>query len=239
MSHLSKSAVVSACSLALALAACGGGTSALAPAPETYDLQAAYTHLIAAGLTSNVALSGSVPINGVTAAFTGTGTLVLSPGVTGTFNGATELGQTTTISGTIMASGQSSQYSSSVTDYFDPKTYAFQGELSANEYDVVQTPFSYPTSITGGSGGVLGTVSRYTDSTMSMPIGTAQLSYTTTAAATAGGPASVQLIDKLYDNLNNLTETDTTTYSISSSNVLAFLSATVSSTSGSLTVTPK
>jgi hypothetical protein len=102
MSHLSTSVFASGCSLALALTACGGGTTNLAPAPQTYDLQAAYTHLIAAGLTSNVALSGSVPINGVTAAFTGTGTLVLSPGVTGTFNGATELGQTTTISGTIM-----------------------------------------------------------------------------------------------------------------------------------------
>lgn len=43
--------------------------------------------------------------------------------------------------------------------------------------------------------------------------------------------------NKIYDTANALVETDVTTYSLSSSNVLAFTSGDVQSSSGTLTVT--
>jgi hypothetical protein len=221
----------------LALSACGGGGSVSGGPPAvTYNLQAGYTHLINTGLTANVTLSGTALVNGVSVPFTGTGTLTLSPAVSTIFHNSTALAQSETISGTVTAAGQQSPYSSTVIDYY-AGSYAVLGQSATNEYDVVQSPFTFPTSVIGGSSAMLGTASRYTDSTLSVSLGMTQISYFTMAPVDPGSPVEVQLTNKIYDTQNTLVETDVTTYSLTANEVISFISATAQSASGTLSVT--
>jgi hypothetical protein len=225
--------------LALALSACGGGSggSGGIATPTTYDLQAGYAGFVMNGETSTVTLSGNVISNGVSTPFTGTGTLTVSPATSATFNGTTAQAQVVGISGTLAAAGQSIPYSSTVTDYYGAGTVTFLGENSQAEFDVASTPLSYPTSLVGGATGTLGTLSRYTDNTMAISLGTVQLSYDAIAPATAGGPLTVNITTKTYDTQNALVETDVTTYSLASSNTMTLVKGTIQSASGNLTVT--
>ncbi len=75
--------------------------------------------------------------------------------------------------------GQSAPYSTNVTDYYAGSEGAFLGEASSGEYDVAQSPIVFPTMVVGGSSGILGTLSRYTDNTMSVSLGTEQVSRAT------------------------------------------------------------
>jgi hypothetical protein len=225
---VSRTHAVTAVSFAVALVACGGGGGSDgmgSPPPADFNLQAGIT------------LSGSANVNGVSTPFTGTGTYARAPAVSGTFNGAAAASQAETLSGTITVAGRSTPYSSSVTDYYATGNSAFLGEVEGNEYDVAQSPIEYPTMVVGGSGGVLGTVSRYTDKTMSVSLGTAQVSYTVLAPVDPGSPIGITFTNKIYDTQNTLTETDVTRYTMTSSNVISFVSASVQSQSGTLTVT--
>jgi hypothetical protein len=136
-----------------------------------------------------------------------------------------------------MAAGQSSPYSTSVTDYYASSDGAFLGESSSAEYDVAQTPIEFPDSIVPVNSQTLGTLSRYTDSTMSVSLGTAQFSYSATAPMASGGPIGVALTIKILDTMGNLVETDVTNYSMTSSNVITLSGATGQSPTGTVTIT--
>ncbi|HEY4446608.1 MAG TPA: hypothetical protein VGN30_20180 [Steroidobacteraceae bacterium] len=240
MQRASNSYVAVIGSFAIFLSACGGGGGGTATAPPpaaTFNLQQGYVNLVNAGLTANVNLSGTAVLNGTSTPFSGTGTLTLTPAVSATFNNSPALSQTETISGTVTVAGQSAPYGASVTDYYAAGSGAVLGESAAHEYDVVQSPFTYPTSVVGGSSGILGTVSRYTDSSLGVPLGTAQISYAVTAPVDPSSPVSVQFTTKTYDVQNTLTLTEVTTFSLTSASVLSFVSDGAQSTSGTLTVT--
>jgi hypothetical protein len=202
-------------------------------------MQTGVSNMVAHGLAANVSLSGAVNVNGTSVPFTGTGTYTLAPGVSAMFNGAAALSQTETIAGTITAAGQSQPFpSTSVTDYYQTSTSSFLGENDGSEYDVAETPFEYPTTISGASSGTLGTVLRYTDSTQSVSLGTVQVTYQTMAPVDPGSPLGIVLTSKIYDTQNTLLETDTTHYNMTTGNVISFVSASVQNpTEGNLTVT--
>lgn len=223
----------------IALAACGGGGGNGAPvsAPADFNLQAGIANMVAHGLTTNVTLSGTAISNGTSTAFTGSGTYTLSPAVSGTFDGVAASSQTETISGTISVAGQSAPLTVSVTNYYATANSAFLGEVTAKEYDVAQSSFVYPTMIVGGSGGTLGTVSRYMDMTMSVSLGTAQLNYAVMAPVDFGSPVGITLTNKIHDPQNALTETDVTKYTMTSGNVISFVSASAQTPSGTVTAT--
>ena len=227
-----------AMSFAILISACGGGNSPSTMQPNAnYNLQAGMAEMVTDGLSSNVALSGMVTVNGVSTAFTGSGTFTRPPAVSATFNGTAALSQTTTVSGSISAAGQSTPYSTSVMDYYASSDSAFLGEVSASEYDVAQAPILFPTMIMGGSSGTLGTLSRYTDSTMSVSLGTAQVSYSTLAPVDPGSPIGIAVTTKIYDTQNTLIETDVTNYTMTSSNVISLSGASAQNLSGMLTIT--
>jgi len=236
----SLSMFVAAVSLAFALSGCGGGGGgggAMAPAPTgSYDLQAGISMLVSAGLSSDVTVSGSLLVNGSTTPLSGSGTVTFSAGVSATFNGTAALSQTENVSATLMAAGQSTQYSSAVADYYASASNAYLGQ-TGNEYDVAQTPFTYPTTVSGGESAVLGTVSRYSDSTMSVSLGSAQISYQVTAATSTGGPVLVAITEQYYDTQNNLIETDVISYDLTAAGVLSLASASVQDASGTLILT--
>lgn len=224
---------------AMLISACGGGNGYVAPMqlPANYNWQAGMAKMVTDGLSTNVALSGTVTTNGVSTAFTGTGTFTRPPAVSATFNGTAAMSQNTTVSGSIMAAGQTSPYSTSVTDYYASSDGAFLGEVSASEYDVAQAPISFPTMIVGGSSGTLGTLSRYTDNTMSVSLGTVQVSYSTMTPIDPGSPIGIVETTKIFDTQNTLIETDVTTYAMTSSNVISLASGSAQNQSGMLTIT--
>ena len=228
-----------AMSFAILISACSGGNSpSTSMQPNAnYNLQAGMAEMVTDGLSSNVALSGMVTVNGVSTAFTGSGTFTRPPAVSATFNGTAALSQTTTVSGSISAAGQSTPYSTSVMDYCASSDSAFLGEVSASEYDVAQAPILFPTMIMGGSSGTLGTLSRYTDSTMSVSLGTAQVSYSTLAPVDPGSPIGIAVTTRIYDTQNTLIETDVTNYTMTSSNVISLSGASAQNLSGMLTIT--
>jgi hypothetical protein len=224
--------------ISIFIGACGGGNSppASMPPPANYDLQAGMAKMVTNGLSSNVSLTGTVTVNGVSTAFTGTGTFMRPPAVTATFNGAAAMSQTTTVAGTITAAGQTSPYSTSVTDYYDGNS-AFLGEVSTGEYDVAQAPISFPSVVLGGSSGTLGTLSRYSDSTMSVSLGTAQVSYSTLTPVDPGSPIGIVVTTKIFDTQSALLETDVTNYTMTSGNIVSLAGASAQNQSGMLKVT--
>ena len=89
-------------SLAILLCACGGGGSNPAgPSSNNFDVQTGMAKMVTNGLSANVSLSGTVVVNGVSTAFTGSGTFTRPPAVSATFDGTAALSQTTTVAGTI------------------------------------------------------------------------------------------------------------------------------------------
>ena len=221
----------------ISLAACGGGSARTMPTTVNYNLQAGITDMVAHGLTANVTLSGTVLVNGASTQVTGTGTYTRAAAVNTTFNGTAALAQAVNVAGTVSAAGQSSPYSTMVTEYYAASNNAFLGENDSSEYDVAQSPFEFPTMVVGGSAGTLGTVSRYTDSTMSVSLGTAQVSYSVMAPVDPGSPIGVAVTNKIFNTQNALVETDVTNYTMTSSNVISFASATAQNQSGTLTLT--
>jgi hypothetical protein len=236
--------VGTATAVALVLTACGGGSnggglSGGGGSSQGFNLQAGIANMVTHGLSANVALSGSVVINGTSTSVTGSGTYTLSAGVGGsTFNGTSATtAQTQALVGTVTAAGQSIPIDQSVTDYYATSNSNFLGETAAGAYDVAQAPFQYPTSVSAAESGTLGTVLRYGDSTMSTSLGTAQTTYTTTAPTTQNGPLGITITTKSYDTTNTLVETDVTNYTMTTSNVISFVSATAQATGGTLTAT--
>jgi hypothetical protein len=230
---------------AIVLTACGGGDNGMltagppgTPPPGSYDLRTAMSTLEKGGLSAAVKLSGNAIVNGTATAFTGTGVLTLSPGANGMFNGKTQLLQTETISGTVSVAGQSSPYSSTIVTAYDGTTGAILGESESHEFAVAQAPILIPTTV--GAAVVLGTLSRYTDDTQSVVLGTTQVSAGLLLATVDGkGPEVVQFTYKVYDTSQALVETDNFNYYLSEDNVLTLYSYTAQSASGTLSVTPQ
>ena len=224
---------------ASSLGACGGGGggNSLAPAPSSYDIAAGVSGLVQHGMQAGLAVSGTVTLNAVALPLTGTGTLSLAAGTAGMFNGAAVQVQAESVSATVVAGGQSEAYSSSVSDYYDPTTYALLGETSDAEYDVAQSPITFPAMVMAGSSGTLGTLSRYADSTQGVALGTAQISYLVKAPVDASAPAVVEFTTKVYDTHGTLSDTEIRDYSLTTANVMRLVSSTVQNGTDTLTVT--
>jgi hypothetical protein len=227
---------------ALLLSACSGGSGNGNPTPSpqgSYDLQAAMAALVKSGLSANVSLSGTAIVNGTSNPFTGTGTLTLTPGVSGMFNGTMAQLQTESISGMVTVAGQTSPYNSSVVNAYEPATTAVAGDSQSSEFDVAQAPIMIPT-VVGTSVTMLGTLSRYADSTLSVALGTVQVSVAVTLISVDPGSLEVvQFTYTVYDTNQALVETDTVSYNLTENNLLSLNSAATQSTSGTLTVVPQ
>lgn len=229
---------------ALFLSACGGGGGGSsgypAPPPQgSYDLQAAMAALVASGLSTNVTLSGTAIVNGTSNSFTGTGTLTLTPGASGMFNGTAAQLQTQSISGSVTVAGQTSPYSTSVMNAYEPSTAAIAGESQSAEFDVAQQPIMIPMMV-GTSVTLLGTLSRYSNSSLSVALGTVQVSVVVKLIPVdPGSQEVVQFTYKVFDISQALVETDTVNYNLTENSLLSFNSATTTNASGTLTINPQ
>ncbi len=227
----------------LLLSACGGGGSGSgnpSPSPQgSYNLQAAMVALVGSGLTNPVEISGTAVVQGISNPFSGTGTSTLAPATSGTFNGTTALLQSQSLAGTITATGQKLAYSATALNAYAPTTAAILGQSDSSEFDVAQTPISIPTTV-GTSTMMLGTLSRYSDSTLSVTLGTVQVSVAVTAVPVdPGSPEVVQFTYQIFDTNQVLVETDTYSYNLTEDNVLSLNALGAQSASGTLTVKPQ
>ncbi len=94
--------------------------------------------------------------------------------------------------------------------------------------------------VDGGSSGILGTLDRYTDSTMGLSLGTAQVSYSVLLPTDPMGAIPqrvVQVTETIYDIQNIAVETDVSKYTLSSNGTMILDAATVQNTTGTLAVT--
>jgi hypothetical protein len=230
---------------ALLLSGCGGGGgggAALTPGPPpagSYDLQKGWAALITTGLTTTVSLSGTAIANGSTYAFTGTGTYTVGAAASGTFNGATVELQSESLSGTVTVSGLTTPVTTTGTNAFEPGTSAILGQISGAEYDVAGAPLAIPASI-GTAPVTLGSLIRYTDSTLSVPEGTVQVSVAVTQVPVDTGSSEVvRFTFTTYDASHALISTDTYDYLLTEGSVLTFHGAGSQTAQGTLTVTPQ
>ena len=233
---------------ALLLGGCGGGggsginTTPSPPPAGSYDLQTAWVALLKTGLSNAVALSGTAIVSGSPYAFSGTGTYTLGATSSGTFNGGAALLQTQSITATLNVTSATQPFSSTGTSAFQASSGAILGQVSgtgsSSEYDVAQAPIAIPSAV-GTAPVILGTLSRYTDSTLSVPEGTVQVSVAETQIPVdPGGSEVVTFTYKVYDANQSLIETDTYAYNLSEASTLTFNSAGTQTASGTLTVTP-
>lgn len=83
-------------------------------------------------------------------------------------------------------------------------------------------------------------LSRYTDSTLSVALGTVQVSVAVMLIPVdPGSNEVVQFTYKVFDTSQALVETETISYVLTENNLLSFYSAATQSASGTLTVTPQ
>ena len=234
MSLLRIRGVVVVVASAKALAACSGGGDSPGPErPGSYDLQAAMAAVVKNGLSAQVAFSGSA-----LAGLTGTGTFTLSPAVAGTFNGTAALLQTESISGTLNAPLQPLPFGNSVTNAYNSAATALLGEQQLNEFDVAQSPIRYPATVVT-TAAPLGTISRYADSSLSVVLGTTDVTVEVRLIPVdPGSPEVVELTFKSYDTNHSLVQTYTVDYLLTADSVLSFHSATsVSPAHGTFSIT--
>ncbi len=234
-----RSALFGAAAFMLAAGGGGGGTAGVPSGPPagSYDLQTAMAAYVRSAASVNVTLSGTVVANGTAVPFSGTGVLVQSAGTNGTFNGGAALLQSTSISGTTTAGGQSAPYGTSVVDAYDAATTAILGESQSSEVDVASAPILIPSAV-GTSAVALGTLSRYTDNTLSVVLGTEQISVAVTRVPVdPASPEVVQFTFKIYDANQVLTETDTQSYLLTATGALSFYGGSANAAAGTLTVT--
>lgn len=220
---MKKFSLLIAATLSL-LAGCGGGGgggdgAAAGPVVSalSFPLQSAYSAMVAAGYSKDYTVSGTchgTATNTVSLATIANGTtfeLVANP------RAATE---TLTISYTDCPPAASTPPS---TSYYD-SNYMPLGTVSGN-YSVFLTPPSYPASVTVGSHGDIGTISRYSDATKNTLRGRGDFTYV--VDADTANTAIVNIVDKDYDAAGLLIAIRQSRYRIAASGPLVPVSSEV------------
>lgn len=164
---------------ALMIACAGCGSSGTAPAPSapppptSFNLAAARQSWNTNGLTVHFQVTG-IDLEGN--AISGSADYDASPTASTTVDGQPAMVQAITITGTV----NGAPYSSSETDYSDPSGDTLIWN-SNGDFDIVQSPFAWPSTVAIGDSGTLGTFSAYSNDTLVMPIGTKIVTYSVKA----------------------------------------------------------
>jgi hypothetical protein len=91
--------------------------------------------------------------------------------------------------------------------------------------------------VVGGSTGTLGTISNYTDSTMSVSLGTTEVTYTATDPVDPGSPILVKVTNLNKGPTGTVIETDVTSYTLTGSGILTLTAASAQNASITLLAT--
>lgn len=220
------------CTLVSALlAGCGGGgggsSAPAGPVTSTlsFPFQSAYSALVAGGYTKSYTVSGTC---------SGTANETAGAASSGaTFegvNGRLSVTGTLTIS---LTNCTPASIASTSTTYYDSNYIPLGTNTVGGNYSVFLTPPSLPTSVLVGSTGVVGTITRYTNSTKSTAAGRGDYSYV--VEADTASTAIINLIDKEYNASSTLTGTQQSRYRIAATGALVPVSIDVQYANGSTT----
>ncbi len=192
------------------LAACGGGggggTPASVASTQTFDLRAAYVALFTTPSTDQFTINGT--IEGVRV--TGSGTATYGSVSSGTFEGVESLQRSQTISGTLSVNGQSIPLTLTTTDWTD-SNYVPRGSTGEN-YEVVDSTTTIPTTARVNDTGVLFTATTYPDSRKQFRAGTVVASYVVDPETET--TAIVKLIRTYRDTNSTITDISTASFRI-------------------------
>ncbi|MGO8754813.1 MAG: hypothetical protein ACLQHK_06230 [Gallionellaceae bacterium] len=225
------------CLLSVGLVACFGGAAGRSFAqtitpPSSVPLGTAIANLSVNGVSANMNISGtinSVPV-------TGTATIMESPSAAATFNGKPCLSETTAVTGSATGDGQTIPVASTAVGYYNA-SYATLGVSSSAEYDVAPSPIAYPATVSVSDTAVVGTINRYTDSTMTFPLGTIKESYVVLADPTSSSDLIVGFIEHTYDTANNNTDNSQTYYKVTTSGSISMSSFSTQTSASNVTFT--
>ncbi|BDB28881.1 hypothetical protein CTP10_R62940 (plasmid) [Cupriavidus sp. P-10] len=208
------------------LGGCGGGDddndgtgAASTPVqPLTVPLTTAMASLAANGLTANFSISGTVenvPVSG-------SGTLIATPFVATSLDNTSVLRTTETVSGTVVANGNSAPFSNTRAIFRNTVTYAVM-VIDEGDAFVVFADYTIPPTVKAGDSGPLATATIFSDSTRATKVGTLIELYS--VATDTGSSLLLTLIDKMFDNSNARIAEDETTFRIDTSGNISFVSS--------------
>ncbi len=213
------------------LAGCGGGGgTALPAAGTTFPLQTAMSALLTAGVTRSATVSGSALYQGVSVPISGSVTLSILPMTQATvlFNAQTATYAIFSVSGTVTVASQTLSISSSQQTYFSTALQPL-GYTSTGAYCVAGAPGSYPATVQLGDSGSIVSYACYSDSTMSVPVGTESLSYKV-GPGVSSTTVTVSLIDTATTTSGQTSSSEIDNYLLSTGGTLSLSSASLSMT---------
>ena len=211
----------------------GGGNAGPVVSRQSFNIKTAI-----ASYTStphSYTFTGSGTLNGVPITITGTGDLsVLTAGV---FEGQTALQQTQTTNLTITENGNPTSLSSVVTLFYLPADYSPLGSTSPDDYEVVDSLVTYPTTAKVGDSGMVGSAKRYSDSTKSTLIRSATSSYRVEADTATSAIVNLVTVTTFIQPPSS-PQTETIRYRLDSVGTFTLLSDSLVSAAGNLTIMP-
>ena len=211
----------------------GGGNAGPVVSRQSFNIKTAI-----ASYTStphSYTFTGSGTLNGVPITITGTGDLsVLTAGV---FEGQTALQQTQTTNLTITENGNPTSLSSVATLFYLPADYSPLGSTSPDDYEVVDSLVTYPTTAKVGDSGMVGSAKRYSDSTKSTLIRSATSSYRVEADTATSAIVNLVTVTTFIQPPSS-PQTETIRYRLDSVGTFTLLSDSLVSAAGNLTLVP-
>lgn len=224
--HMKSIKIIAALSMAASLVACGGGGGdgeAQSTSPLTFNLESAYKTLIASGQTVNFKITASNSC-------AGSATITSSPANTNTtFEGKAAV-SSTTVYNFSYTNCTPATIAETTVNYYDTNYLPLGTAAQGGNYLVVNDSLKVPTSIKVGDAGVLGSMTRYTDSTKSTKNGSAQLSYV--VEIDTASTAWVTIATKSYNGSDVLESTQLSKYRIDEASKLTAQSITIQYANG-------
>lgn len=209
-----------ALSALLALAGCGGGgSSGPVVSTETFQLRTAYVNYITDTRSLPFTVSGTV--SGTTV--TGSGTLTSGTLASTTFENQPALAKTTTVTGTLSASGQTAPLATTTTAYVD-SNYNPLG-FNATDYTVITGSSAIPTTARINDTATWYSAIRYSSSSKTLRRGTTTASFV--LEPDTASTALLKIIEIQKDTSNAVTSTATTTFRMTPAGALTRLSESV------------
>lgn len=219
------------------LVACGGGGGggSTTPAPvtstDTFQLKTAWVNYFTNTGTHPFTVSGTS--SGTS--FTGSGTATNGSVSSATFESASALQKSSTITGTLSINGTSVPLSVTSTTYTD-SNYNPLG-MSGTEYEIVQQPSAIPATARVNDTGTWFISNRYSSSSNRTLLGTATVSFV--LEPDTASTALLKII-RVHKNTNNATTVNSTvTFRMTPAGALTWLSESAldSTTSTTMTIT--
>ncbi|HWH81860.1 MAG TPA: hypothetical protein VNU71_06450 [Burkholderiaceae bacterium] len=175
----------------------GGGTTPPVTSTSSFDVSTAYRARTQAGATENYNYTATN--GGVTC--TGTSTFVFSPTASATFDGATVLASTQTVTsatptpGCELGSGTGTNY---YNTNFVPVGLSVNPGLPSEQYGVLASAGTLPSAAKVGDTGTISTLNVYSNSAKTTKTGSRTVTYA--IEADTATTSLVNVITKSYDN---------------------------------------